>query len=82
MTSLTAARARLRERGAVPFTRDDLRATLARWGVHLPEPMTAEQAADALTRLSLEGAIVGQHDGRAITGERAYELVYGERLKL
>lgn len=82
---LDAARQRLRERGAVPMTREALIEKLALYCFQVtlaPNHWTAESVADLIRLHGLDMTICGQHDGRACTFARAFELVYGERLKL
>lgn len=47
-----------------------------------PEGWTAEDIADLIRLHSLDMTICGTHDGRACTFAKAFELVFGERLKL
>jgi hypothetical protein len=62
------------------FTRSDLRRALIAKGVLLKDYGNAREVADAITQRGLNLAICGKHDGKPVTFERAFELIYGERL--
>lgn len=67
-----------------PFTREAFFRSL--WTkVDPPSPLvdaTAEYVANAITTHGLDQVMCGSHDGKPVKFFQAYELVYGERLKL
>lgn len=84
MPTLTAARARLRERGAQPMTRDEFMRNLALYChemVIAPEGWTAEDIADLIRLHQLDAVLCGTHLGKTCTFSAAYFAVFGERLK-
>lgn len=50
------------------------------WGAW--EHYTASMVADLIQLHGLEMVIAGRHDNKPVTFERAYEIVFGERLRL
>lgn len=42
----------------------------------------AAKVAELITKLGLDQVLAGSHDGKPVTFAKAFELVYGERLKL
>jgi hypothetical protein len=66
--------------GVTVMTRSDLRRALVAKGVLLKDYGNAREMADTITAYGLNLAICGKHDGKPVTFERAFELIYGERL--